>query len=134
MSVPSGGRSRPIESARPTFRFPRSARILRRADFRRVYEQGIRVSTPYFVAFCALSEEGGGGRIGLTVPRMLGKAVIRNRIKRRLREAVRLQLRRLPPGWDVVINARQAVVQARFEELLQAVERLFARCATGGRQ
>ncbi len=106
---------------------------MRRADFRRAYDQGIRVSTPYFVAFCAPREDDGCGRVGLTAPRALGNAVTRNRIKRRLREAVRRQLQRLPRGWDVVINARQAVIQARFEELLQAVERLFARCATEGR-
>lgn len=129
MSGPSGRRSKPIEDAKARFRFPKSARVLRRVDFRRIYEQGVRFTDPYFVAFCARRAEGGRPRVGLTAPRALGKAVLRNRIKRRLREAVRRRLRQLPPGWDVVLNARPTVSTARFEELLQAVERLFARCA-----
>lgn len=102
--------------------------MLRRADFTRAYRAGARTITPYFVAFCLLREDGEGPRVGLTAPRALGKAVVRNRIKRRLREAVRLNLWRLGPRWDVVINAREAAAEAPFVELLQAVERLFAQC------
>jgi ribonuclease P protein component len=128
MSGPFAGPSNPIEEAKRSFAFPKSARLLRRADFRRVYEAGRRISNPYFAAFCAAREGGGGPRVGLAAPRALGKAVVRNRIKRRLREAVRRNLWRLGPGWDVVIQGRKAVLEAPFEELLEAVERLFARC------
>lgn len=83
---------------------------------------------PYFVAFCRSRPEGGQPRVGFSAPRSLGKAVVRNRIKRRLREAVRLKLEKLAPGWDVVITARQAAADAPFERLLEAVEHLFARC------
>ncbi len=54
--------------------------------------------------------------------------MVRNRIKRRLREAVRLNLEKLAPGWDVVLTARQAAADAPFEHLLEAVEKLFAQC------
>jgi len=130
MSEPSGGRSKPIRADKRSFAFPKSARLLRRADFLRVYESGARLSTPYFVAFCARNQQGRRARVGLTAPRTLGKAVVRNRIRRRLREAVRRNLWRLAPGWDVVINARRTVAEARFVELLDAVERLFERCVS----
>ena len=71
----------------------------------------------------------GGPRIGFTVPRALGKAVVRNRIKRRLREAVRLRLERLSPEWSIVINPRRKAMEAPFPELKREVERLFLRCS-----
>ena len=70
-----------------------------------------------------------GPRIGFTVPRALGKAVVRNRIKRRVREAVRLQLDRLSPQWSIVINPRRKALDAPVTELHREVERLFQRCS-----
>jgi ribonuclease P protein component len=101
---------------------------LRSSDFRRVYQQGAKISSPFFVAFCAREEEAAGARIGLTVPRALGTAVVRNRIKRRMREAIRLQFASLSPEWSIVINPRKTVTEAPFGQLRQEVERLFRRC------
>ena len=55
----------------------------------------------------------------------MGKAVVRNRIKRRMREAVRLRLANLAPGFDVVFNPRRAVLAADFTSLAAEVDRLF---------
>jgi len=128
MSGPSAGPNKGNEASKSRFTFPKSARLLRRKDFQRVYEQGFRVVTAYFTAFCARSEPTAASRVGLAAARTLGKAVRRNRIKRRLREAVRLQRWRLPEGWDIVIQAREGAADAPFAELMKAVERLFARC------
>ncbi len=70
--------------------------------------------------------EAGFARVGFTVGRALGGAVARNRIRRRLREAVRLRLAQLAAPVDVVINPRKSVLQADFAELLSDVERAFA--------
>jgi ribonuclease P protein component len=62
------------------------------------------------------------------VPRAVGKAVVRNRIRRRFREAVRLQLDRLSPQWSIVINPRRKALDAPMPDLFREVERLFRRC------
>jgi ribonuclease P protein component len=64
-----------------------------------------------------------GPHIGFTTPRALG-----NRIKRRVREAVRLHLDRLNPQWSIVINPRRKALDAPTPELQREVERLFLRC------
>ena len=67
-------------------------------------------------------------RIGFTVPRALGNAVARNRIKRRLREAVRSSLDRLNSQWSIVINPRSKALDAPMADLRREIERLFLRC------
>jgi len=108
--------------------FPKRVRLLRSTDFRRVYDQGSRFTCPMFAAFCLRGTAQDGPRIGFTVPRALGKAVRRNRIKRRLREAVRLRLDGLNPSWSIVINPRSRSLEAPAAELEREVERLFQRC------
>jgi ribonuclease P protein component len=112
------------------FSFPKDVRILRRSDFRKVYDEGSRFSCPYFAAFCLKRPElENGPKIGFTVTKALGKAVNRNRMKRRLREAVRLHLRKLPASWMIVMNGRKALLDAEFSSIQREVERLFAQCA-----
>ena len=55
--------------------------------------------------------------------------MVRNRMKRRLREAVRLNLHLLPPAWMVVMNGRRALLEAEFSNIEREVLRLFAQCA-----
>lgn len=69
-----------------------------------------------------------GPRIGLTVPRAIGKAVTRNRIKRRMREALRFELPEFGPQWDVVVNPRRSALRATFAELQAEVRKLRDRC------
>jgi ribonuclease P protein component len=112
------------------FAFPQTVRILRRSDFRKVYDEGFRFSCPYFAAFCLKgADPETGPRVGFTVTKALGKAVVRNRMKRRLREATRLNLAALPASWMVVMNGRKALLDAEFSLIQREVERLFARCA-----
>jgi len=89
------------------------------------------MSGPYFAAFCLKIPRGEseGPRLGFTVPRAFGKAVSRNRIKRRLREALRLRLTEVDPQWDVVINPRRQALNATPMELRREVDRLVSRCA-----
>src|SRR6202162_2303161 len=118
-------------SALPTsFGFPKSARILRTSDFRKAYSQGSRIAGPYFAAFCLRIPRGEeeGPRLGFTVPRAFGKAVMRNRAKRRLREAIRVRMHEIPAQWALGINPRRAALKATAEELRRAVDRLVTQC------
>ena len=111
--------------------FPRSSRILRSADFRLIYDHGFRVSGPLFAAFCRAREGDAidfGARLGLTVPRAVGKAVVRNRIKRRLREVFRLHRAKIAPKWDIVLNPRRAALDAEFGQIEREMGRVIEKC------
>ena len=110
--------------------FPSSSRILRSADFRTVYDNGTRVSGPLFAAFCMARREGDGAgvRIGLTVPKALGGAVVRNRIKRRLRSAFRLHRAEWNIDCDIVLNPRKAAILAPFADLERALAEVMKKC------
>ena len=106
--------------------FPRSARLLRHADFERVYQQGRRHFATHMTVFYLRRAQGERLRVGFTVGRVLGGAVERNRMKRRLREAVRQYWMDASTPADVVINPKKSLLKAEFRELLQEVERAFA--------
>lgn len=107
-------------------RFPRRVRLLKHADFERVYRQGRRSFAAHMTVFYLPRAAGGGFRVGFTVSRALGGAVERNRMKRRLREIVRLQLPESGIGVDVVINPKKSLLNAEFAELQGEISRAFA--------
>lgn len=125
-SLPSRPRAARQPVAAPP-RFPRSAKLLRHADFQRVYQQGRRHFAANLTVFyvrragSAIS----GPRLGFTVGRALGGAVERNRIKRRLREAVRTNLAALVLPVDVVINPKKSARTLDFALLRKEVARAF---------
>lgn len=119
----------PGPSAQPRLTFPKSRRILKRADFRKVYDRGFKVPSSCFVAFCWQNPDPTEGpRVGFTTPRALGKATLRNRMKRRLRETIRRRFSALRPGWEIVWNLRRATLVAPQSFLDSEVERVFLRC------
>jgi ribonuclease P protein component len=108
-------------------RFPRESRLLRHADFDRVYREGKRHFSTHMTVFYLPRTEppASGFRIGLTVSRALGGAVDRNRLRRRMREAVRFTRPTSAPAIDVVINPKRSVLRAEFEIVLAEVARAF---------
>ena len=66
-------------------------------------------------------------RVGLSTGRRLGGAVVRNRARRRLREALRVMAPSFQPGWDVLIIARPAIVEADHDTLVGALHRTLVR-------
>ncbi|HVN19124.1 MAG TPA: ribonuclease P protein component [Dongiaceae bacterium] len=111
--------------------FPRSGRLLRHADFKRVYEGGRRHFSTSMTVFylertgAESANADSGLRVGFTVGKALGGAVQRNRMKRRLREAVRLTRPVPGPSADVVINPKKTVLTADFDLLLNEVRQAF---------
>ena len=102
--------------------------MLKSSEFRRVYDNGSRYSGPLFTAFFLANQEPLGPRVGFTTPRALGKAVRRNFMKRRLREAVRVQIPSIAPHWDIVINPRKALHDAPWPAVEKELRKLVARC------
>lgn len=86
--------------------------------FRRLYHSS-GVSNGYLVLYARPNRED-KNRIGITVSKKLGHAVIRNRIRRRLREVYRLHEESFLPGWDVVVVARSRCIDAPFDTLCKA--------------
>ncbi len=62
----------------------------------------------------------GENRVGITVGKKLGHAVVRNRVRRRLREAYRLNEERFQPGWDIVVVGRHKALTCSFQDLQNA--------------
>ncbi len=86
--------------------------------FRRLYStQGI--ANGYLVLY-ARRNRLGQNRVGITVGKKLGHAVVRNRVRRRLREIYRLHEEQFQPGWDIVVVARSKTVAADFQSLTKA--------------
>ena len=90
----------------------RANRLSRSRDFDAVYRQGRSVSTRFLVLYWFGQEEPADPRFGLSVPRAVGNAVTRNRIKRQLRELWRARLDRVPTGKDYVLIVRPGVAEA----------------------
>ena len=92
-------------------------RIKKRRDFLRAAQRGKRAARPGMV-IQALPGTGAPLRLGFTVTKKVGNAVVRNRTKRRLREAARLVLGPAPPeGWDVVLIGRDETRARPFTQL-----------------
>jgi ribonuclease P protein component len=110
--------------------FPKSRRLLRHADFEKVYKQGRRHFAAHMTVFYLHRQDTEdektpkGPRVGFTVGKVLGGAVQRNRMNRRLREAVRLAVQ---PNFavDVVVNPKKSVLDAEFTVLQSELKRAF---------
>jgi ribonuclease P protein component len=114
-----------------------SCRLRKHADYQRVYQssrkQFGKQMSYFFRLRPALGPDGGplrgadpaAARVGLTVGKVMGKAVDRNRIKRRMREAVRRQLSLLRAPVDVVLHPRRSVIDLEFAALERDVASVF---------
>ena len=86
--------------------------------FRRLY--GTNGHANGYLVLYARANRTGCNRVGVTVGKKLGGAVVRNRVRRRLREVYRLNEAKFSPGWDIVVVARSRCIRADFSNLTQA--------------
>jgi len=117
----------PGNNSAASSKFPKSKRLLKHADFQRVYQNGRRQFTGNMTVFFLrrLNDLAtpSSPRVGFTVGKVLGGAVDRNRIKRRMREAVRMSSSACEGPVDIVFNPRKSVLTLPFAELVSEVAR-----------
>lgn len=105
-------------------------RLRRRAEFLRAASAGRRLPCATLVLQALPRGDGGPVRVGFTVTRKVGNAVVRNRVRRRLREAARLVLAERPArGFDLVLIGRSSTSGARFDRLLGELRRALDRAS-----
>jgi ribonuclease P protein component len=111
-------------------KFSKSSRLLKHADFQAVYKEGRKYFSGNITVFFRRRADSGGPRVGFTVGKVLGGAVQRNRIRRRLRAAVQRRLAEFSLPLDLVMHPRKAVLDMEFARLdsevggvLEAIQR-----------
>ena len=101
---------------KPQEGFPWHYRIVRGSEYRAVYDAGLKLHSERFVLF-AKANTLGHHRLGITVSRKVGGAVVRNRVKRLFREIFRRSSVEIHPSFDIVLNAKRGCAEAGYREL-----------------
>lgn len=108
------------------FAFRKHERLHKRTEFLEVYARGEKIHAPHFVLYIRQNSLL-FHRLGITVSRKVGKPVVRNRVKRRLREIFRAHKEAISPGCDLVINVKRTAATSSLQKLrvdyLNAIER-----------
>jgi ribonuclease P protein component len=114
-------------------RLPRAERLRKRAGFQAVQNRGRKLHTEHFLVFVLAHpmEKGTAAtrssRLGVTVSRKVGGSVVRNRVKRLVREAFRRRKALFPRGVDLVFVAKKQAVDVTYEQVSGEIEKLCAR-------
>ena len=124
VSLPSSAEGRPDLPEKRGLSFPRQARLVRRGEFDSVYRAGKRRASSHFTVFLRANALP-LSRFGFSIKKALGGAVVRNRIRRRLREIVRCHRQEISAGWDIVIHPKSSVAKAEFTALSADLLRLL---------
>jgi ribonuclease P protein component len=131
--APAPGVSSSVESVQSApARVAVASRLRKHGDYQRAYKASRKQFSPSMTYFFAPQPEGTtpqSTRVGITAGRVLGNAVERNRIKRRMREAIRASQSQLPPGIDIILHPRRSVLAMAYTELRLEVERIFTKVA-----
>ena len=104
--------------------FPRRERLTRRSEFLRAYQEGARWTSGPFVCYI-VRQAGQGRKLGCAVSRKVGRAVVRNRIKRYIREVYRRHRSRLIDDIHLVVVARATSTDMNYDECAAAMQRIF---------
>ena len=93
-------------------------------EFRRIYRKGKSAVSPRLVIYCQRNRRG-HSRLGVSVSTKLGCAVVRNRVRRRIREIYRLNKAKMLPGYDLIVVARVRAVETDYQKLDRTYLRLL---------
>jgi ribonuclease P protein component len=107
-------------------------RLKNNADFRKIYKYGRSIADPYLVIYIFTREKKhfpGGPRIGFSVSKRLGSAVSRNKIKRKLRAALKPYLQFIQQDVDIIFIARQKIKGISFQDVEKSMENLLKKAS-----
>ena len=110
--------------------FPKSARLLARREFLFLQQRGKRRHSPHFVVVSTLAP-GQRSRLGITVTRRFGKAVVRNRMKRVLREFFRMHQAQITPAQNILIIPKVGAHALDFTQVAEELERILLSAGKG---
>ncbi|MGB9812600.1 MAG: ribonuclease P protein component [Thermovenabulum sp.] len=99
-------------------------RLTKNFEFNVVYKKGRRMVCPLFSMYIKKNKIG-YSRFGISVSKKIGKSVVRNKIKRRIKEALRKNYSNIKPGYDIVISARKDISIADFHEIEKNIVELL---------
>ena len=95
-------------------------------EFKKVYDNGKSYATRNLVIYCLNYKKGKRNRYGLSVSKKIGNAVVRNKLKRRLREIIRkFEKEKEFKGYDIIFIARKPVIQLDYQSLKRNVKKLY---------
>ncbi|MEL6909129.1 MAG: ribonuclease P protein component [Cyanobacteria bacterium J06643_13] len=111
---------------------PKTHRLGKRQDYRAVYAQGIRRYSPHLtlIALRNNDSQGAGSKtatsFGISISKKVSKkAVVRNRLKRQIKGAIRTYLKGIEPGWKIVIVVKPKAIECKYEHFLRELEELL---------
>ncbi len=107
---------------------PAVHRLRRSGDFTRTVRQGVRAGRPAIVVHLVRDDSGREAQVGFVVSKAVGVAVVRNKVKRRLRALSAMAVPRLDPGTTVVVRALPAAAEAGFHDLSEQFTSALSRC------
>jgi len=102
-------------------------RLQENRDFRKVFARGRSVANRYFVLYVSKKRSSEASRIGFSVSKKVGNAVVRNRVKRLLREVCRLQIGDWEHGVDLIVIARKEAAALSYVDVEKQILQLFKR-------
>ncbi|MCH5585039.1 ribonuclease P protein component [Shimazuella sp. AN120528] len=105
----------------------RAYRLKRRSDFRKVFRGGTSVANRQFVLYTFKRTDGEVARVGISISRKVGKAVVRNRIKRLVKEIVRQWMKQIHPQLDLILIARNPVAGLDYTEMESSLRHVMKR-------
>ncbi|MCR4430274.1 MAG: ribonuclease P protein component [Tepidanaerobacteraceae bacterium] len=104
----------------------RRSRLTKNFEFKNVYRAGRRFSCPYFNIYIKKNNLE-ATRLGVSISRKIGKSVVRNRIKRRIKEAFRRNMNSIKKGFDIVISVKKEMIQLDYESIKREMKNILKR-------
>jgi len=109
--------------------FPKGARIRKRAEYLEIQRTGAAVNGHLLIGIVRRTEGRAAARIGITTTKKLGSAVVRNRVRRMIREAFRRNRAAFPPNMDIVVVAKRASINVTSTAIAEDLAQLGRRAA-----